>query len=126
MKKTLGLVLVATFFIGAVSAWTYFEQDKRHREEVERLSRPRTVARLTVLAREQTPDGHWRTTAEIVGLDAEGEPAGKLKCTLERLEELLTELPDGEAEPMRPDATYDLILDPAGGFTLIKTQAAGR
>lgn len=104
MKKALGLVLLATFFIGALSAWTYFEQESRHRQQIERLTRPKTIARVTVLSRDKTPDGHYRTTVEVEDFDA-------LLCT------------DDAPEPS-PGATFTLILDSDGNPALIPAQTA--
>ena len=105
MKKALGLVLLATFFIGAVSAWTYVTQESRHRKELERLTRPRTLARLTVLAREKTPEGDWRTTVELEGFEA-----------------LLTDSSEGEPEAPEPGSAYNLILDSDGNLRLLPPQ----
>ena len=126
MKKALGLVLLVAFLIGAVSTWTFFEQERRYRDELERLGRPRLLARLSVVARERAVDGNWRTTLDVVRLDAKGASMSPVTCTLEGLETLLGTGPDGKPEPLAPGAACNLILDADGTLRLVPTPSARR
>ena len=113
MKKSLGLVLLTTFFIGALAAWTYLEQEDRHRREteklkttIERLSSPRPVAKLTV------------TTIELVGLSTDGKEHAPMVSTVIGLEACL---PDGDT-PATPGTTYELVTTSEGELKLVQAR----